>query len=130
MQLLLGRIRIANVRLEWPDLARELLEQREPERKLKRPWSFAEQQTKIVSVIALVRALAPVLVAQGTTDVQDGISRQFPLLSDVHVPRITLHRNLKTASLISGTSRCRCFTKPKGNGMLVTSRSVEPFLAR
>ena len=64
LPLFLGRIHIAKVRLERPDLILEFPEHREQKQKQKGPVSFAEQQTKIASVIASIRSLAPKLVAE------------------------------------------------------------------
>jgi hypothetical protein len=64
LPLFLGRIHIAKVRLERPDLVLELSEHREKKQKKKGPVSWTEQQTKIASVIISIRSFAPELVAE------------------------------------------------------------------
>src|SRR5512134_1769111 len=63
LPLLLGRVRIAKVGLDRPDLALELSEHREKKRKKKGAVPPEQLQEKIASVIASIRSLAPQLVA-------------------------------------------------------------------
>jgi len=63
LPLFLGRIHIAKVRLEKPDLVLEFSEDREETQEQKGPMSLEEQRTRIASVIASIRTVAPELVA-------------------------------------------------------------------
>jgi hypothetical protein len=64
LPLLLGRIHIAKVRLEQPDLVLEFSENSEDKQEKKGPVSPEEQREKIASVIAAIRTVAPELVAE------------------------------------------------------------------
>lgn len=58
LPLLLGRIHIAKVRLEQPDLVLEFSENGEEKQEKKGPVSPEEQRKKIASVIAAIRTVA------------------------------------------------------------------------
>jgi len=64
LPLLRGRIHIAKVLLERPDLVMEFSEHRERKQEKKGPVSPEEQRAKIASAIASIRSLAPELVAE------------------------------------------------------------------
>jgi hypothetical protein len=64
LPLLVGRIHIAKVRLERPDLVLEFSENSEDKREKKGPVSLEEQREKIASVISAIRTVAPELVAE------------------------------------------------------------------
>ncbi|HET7318284.1 MAG TPA: AsmA-like C-terminal domain-containing protein, partial [Nitrospirota bacterium] len=64
LPLLRGRIHIAKVLLERPDLVMEFSEHRERRQEKKRPVPPGEQRAKIASAIASIRSLAPELVAE------------------------------------------------------------------
>ena len=64
LPLLRGRIYIAKILLERPDLVMEFSEHRERRQEKKGPVSPEEQRAKIASAIASIRSLAPDLVAE------------------------------------------------------------------
>ncbi len=94
LPLLRGRIHIAKVLLEQPDLVLEFSEHREETQEKKRRVSPEEQRKKIASVIDKIRSFAPELVAEVdkgrlAVSIDD---KQSPFVSDLQA-RLALPPN-------------------------------------